>query len=324
MHNLTIKKKLAILISAGLILLTLGCMFNFQKGLILNNHFWRIREDGSYTRGKDSVLCTPGSEGTHFDIVLDGEAFSADMAKKDENLYFEFSNGWAVELAHRNEFLMEIGDIWLTGNYSITPLDFEAMGCRFEKALPETSTPFYDENGQKAGDYHTLAAESGEIIEVWETWDDPAEQAKITAYGTVRREVREIREGEPLVSYEHFDVLFVNESGEYLMNPEVFFNIGDGWSDDSLYRLHLARFLQEISDRNAGQRGSFTCIFMFLLFYCLGGVQFVWPEETAFFGSRWRYRNEPELSDEGLMSVQFSAVVLMIISAFMLFIPAFA
>ena len=322
MRNFMFKRKLAILICTGIVLLTLGCIFNFRKGLMLDDDFWRIRKDGSYTHGKESVLYTPQENGAHFDIVLSGETFSADMTEKDENLYFAFSSGWALELSTKNEFPMEIGDIWLTGNYSITPLDFEAMGCRFEKAMSETSNPFYDERGQKIGDYHTLTSESGEIIEVWETWDEPAEPAAAIAHGSDRRKIVEIREGEPLVSYEQYDILYVNEAGEYLMNPETLYHIKNGSS--TLYRLSLARFLQEISEGNADFRGDFTCIFLFLLFYCLGAVQFIWPQETAFFGSRWRFRDDPELSDEGLLAVKSGAVVIMIISAFILFIPAFA
>lgn len=322
MHNLTVRQKLTILISSGLVFLILGCIFNFQEGLMLNNDFWRIRKDGSYTRKKDSVLCVPQENGIHFDIALSGETFSADMTEKDENLYFEFSNGWALELSQETEFPMEIGDIWFTGNYSITPLDFEAMGCRFEKALPVSSSPFYDEQGREIGQYHTLASESGEIIEAWETWDEPGGQTEAAAHGSSRLKTVELREGEPFVSYEQFGVLYVNESGEYLMNPGALYHVKNGY--EALHRLHLARFLYEVSEHTAGPRGEFTCILLFLLFYCLGAVQWIWPQETAFFGSRWQFRNDPELSDEGLLAVRFGAFVLMIIGAAILFIPAFA
>lgn len=312
------KKKIIVLIAIALVFLMIGSMYNFQKGLTLDDDFWRLRKDGRYTQGKNSVLYIPGDEAGHFDITLNGKSFTAEMTVEDEKACLEFSDGWAIELTESDLFSIEIGGILLSSNYNIIPLDFEAMGCRFEKAGPVISEPFYDENNQRLGQWHTLQTESGEIIESWEEWDDPA----VPGMEIYRRETKLITEGEPLPNYEQFDVLYVNAEGEYLMNPDVLFNIENGYED--IYRVHLARLLQKMAAGSADNRGHITCLGLFLLFYCLGAVQWLWPEEVTFFGSRWKFRGEPELSDEGLLAVRTGAVIIMIVGIIMLFIPAFA
>lgn len=311
------KKKLTILIAIGLVLLIIGSVWNFQKGLTLNGDFWRLRKDGRYTHGKDSVRYNPDSG--QFDVTLNGKSFTAEMTERDETLYMEFSDGWAIELGKHGMFSAEIGGILLSSDYAVTPLDFEAMGCRFERAMPVTSEPFYDEYNRYAGEYHTLATASGEIIEAWETWNDPEDQAKMN---TPRREIRKISEGESLTFCDWYEPLFVNDEGAYLLNPEALFYIEYGYED--IYRLHLARLLQDIADENAAMRGSIPLIILYIFFYGLGAVQWLKPQETALFGSRWQFKNEPELSDEGILAVRLGAVVVMALGVAMLFLPAFA
>ena len=310
------KRKTIILIAIGLVILIIGSVWNFQKGLTLNGDFWRLRKDGSYTHGKDTVRYNPDT--MQYDITLNGKSFTAEMSKGDESMYMEFSDGWAIELGEFGMFSIEFDGFGVSSDYAITPLDFEAMGCRFEKAMPVTSEPFYDENGKCIGECHTLAAASGEIIEIWETWNDPENQA----LNTDRRKVRQITEGVPLTTNDHFDCLFVNDEGAYLMNPEVLFSIENGYEDIS--RLHLARLLQDIADENAAMRGTVPLIFLYIFFYGLGVVQWIKPQETALFGSRWRFKEVPELSDEGILAVRFGAVVVMILGVAMLFLPSFA
>jgi len=315
---MNMKRKLIILIAIGLVILIIGSIWNFQKGLTLNGDFWRLLKDGSYTHGKDVIRYNPDSR--QFDITLSGMSFTAEMSERDEKPYFEFSDGWAIAFREGDPISIEIDGILLFSDYSIIPLDFEAMGCRFEKAGPVISNPFYDEYNREAGQWHTLMSESGEVIEAWETWNDPEMQAKMNI---VRRETQLIVEGEPLYrDFERFDLLYVNESGEYLMNPEVLFNIEYGYED--IYRVHFARLLQDIADENAAKRGTVPSIILYIFFYSLGAVQWLKPQETALFGSRWQYRNEPELSDEGIMAVRFGAVIVMILGVAMLFLPAFA
>lgn len=313
------KKSISILVAIGLVFLIIGSVYNFQKGLTLDNDFWRLRRDGRYTHGKDSISYTPDSEGGHFDVILNGESITVDMTQEDDSLYMEFSNGWAVELTKSDLFSIKIGGILLSSDYTIIPLDFEAMGCRFEKAAPVVSETFYDENDRRLGQWHTLQTESGEFIDSWEVWDDPEGMPEA---GTVRRETMVITEGEPLPDYEQFGILYVNAEGEYLMNPNVLFNIENGY--ENTYRVSIARLLREMATKSADIRGHAACLFMFLLFYCLGAAQWLWPEDVTFFGSRWKFKGDPELSDEGLMFTRFGAACVMIVGIVMLFIPVFA
>jgi len=315
-----LKRKLSIIVAIGLVLLIIGSVWNFQKGLTLNGDFWRLRKDGRYTHGKDSVRYNPDSG--QFDVKLNGKSFTADMTERDETLYMEFSDGWAIELIPWDISPIEIDGIFIHSDYVITPLDFDAMGCQFERAMPEIIEPFYDEQGRQIGQWHSLTTASGEVIEAWETWADREVQAELDIAASQRRTVRTLWEGEPLPVNDWYDGLFVNEDGAYLMNPEILFSIPTGHYE-SLSRVHFARRLTEMAGGSAEMRGHITGIFMFLLFYAVGTVQLLWPEEVALFGSRWKFRGEPELSDEGIAAAKFGAVVILILAAVMLFIPVF-
>jgi len=310
------KKPITILIAIGLVFLLIGSVWNFQKGLTLNGDFWKFRKDGSYTHGKDSVRYNPDNR--QFDIALNGRSFTAEMSEKDETLYIEFSDGWAIELGEYGMFSTEIDGILLSTDCSIIPLDFEAMGCRFEKATLVTE-PIYDEYRQRVGEHHALTTESGEVFEAWETWDAYEFQDGTDAD---RCKARLIAEGEPVTYHDRYGQYFVNEDGEYLVNPDALFDIEYGY--ENLNRLHLARFMHDVADENTAMQGSIPLILLYLFFYCLGAVQWLWPEEVTFFGSRWQFRNDPELSDEGILSVRVGAVIVMIIGVAMLFLPAFA
>lgn len=50
-----------------------------------------------------------------------------------------------------------------------------------------------------------------------------------------------------------------------------------------------------------------------LIFYVLGILFILFPEKSAFYGTRWRYRRSPELSGEGIASMRIAGVIAMLI-----------
>ena len=50
-----------------------------------------------------------------------------------------------------------------------------------------------------------------------------------------------------------------------------------------------------------------------LIFYVLGILFILFPEKSAFYGTRWRYRRSPELSEEGIASMRIAGAFAMLI-----------
>lgn len=89
--------------------------------------------------------------------------------------------------------------------------------------------------------------------------------------------------------------------------------IGRGALADALCRM----------DTNATEpRGSAAVPFVGALLYALGAAAFLWPEQTYFFGSRWRF-NVAELSDDGKLMQKAGGVITMLGSIVLMFYPLF-
>lgn len=69
--------------------------------------------------------------------------------------------------------------------------------------------------------------------------------------------------------------------------------------------------------------GSLSLVLCGILLYLLGAAHFLWPEQTHFLFSRWRYR-AAELSDEGIAAERIGAVLLLLCAAGVMFAPLFA
>ena len=77
----------------------------------------------------------------------------------------------------------------------------------------------------------------------------------------------------------------------------------------------------KLSEGQLEQRGDIALILPYTLLYLLGALSFLYPEHAAFWGSRWKFQNEPELSAAGLFSMQLGSVLIMVLAVVMLFIP---
>lgn len=58
----------------------------------------------------------------------------------------------------------------------------------------------------------------------------------------------------------------------------------------------------------------------FLVIFIIGIIQIIFPEESYFFGRRWMYKNEPELSELQKILIRITSVILIIIAAWLIII----
>ena len=83
----------------------------------------------------------------------------------------------------------------------------------------------------------------------------------------------------------------------------------------------LLQALVKVAEGEVEQRGHLSLAAAYILFYALGTAILLWPQKMAFLGNRWRYRSEPELSDEGLVMEMLGGVVIIGMAVVILFLP---
>lgn len=304
------KKKITILAAVFVLFAVLGSWYNLTPGRYLAGDFWKLK-DGAYTHFGNEIRQI--AEDTYALRLADNE-LTVRLSHDGENHIAEFSDGWAVEMKGINlDFLVEVGNVLITGETEYILMDTEAENLRFGKVTEEICEPFYDENGNAVGENRYLQTETGETVgwqEIWyeqKRWSTP-EQKTVQLYDGIR------------LTQEDFNHnLLVNEDGEYLLNAHDASMIqvsSSVWKD----RASVATMLVRLSDGYSDRRGHIGVVFMYAFIYWLGAVQLLWPQQLAFFGHRWQYRNEPELSDEGLFMYQLGAVIVMIMGIATMFI----
>lgn len=81
---------------------------------------------------------------------------------------------------------------------------------------------------------------------------------------------------------------------------------------EAMYRLYRGDF---------ESRGAWQMVFFSVISYALAFATWMWPDKVAFFGRRWQFDGEPELSDAGLAMQQLGGVLLAVMAVVVLFIP---
>ncbi len=105
--------------------------------------------------------------------------------------------------------------------------------------------------------------------------------------------------GETVTGYDQGFSHLMNEDGSFIeMNPLII--IVDGELTEPLSKTALADRFFALWKEGGEQWGPLWFPPLMAIVYLLGMVQILWPEETYFFLSRWRYTH-PELSEDGLM-----------------------
>ena len=295
------------------VFLTLGIVLNSQQGLYYGDQFWQRKNDGSYVFGKDSIRMTGDG---NFSMHLAGRQITAVKSIIPGGTRLDFSDGWAVEHSSEDDFLFDFGGYAWSSDAVLILTDMERQDFGFAPAAREERYPFYDETGEKEiGETIHILSEDGETLDYREVWFDSPE------HNTPEREIVILEEGVRLpasVAYSGYDCILQNAEGEYLLEPFKIGRINAGGADTD--RCGFTWFLLRIAQGAHETRGSAEPVAVFLLLYLLGAAQMIWPEQLAFFGSRWQFKNEPELSDAGLTAMRIGAAVVMFIGILALFV----
>lgn len=309
------RKKLLVIGCIYIAFLVAGVLFNVRQGMYLFSEFWPLQNDGSYTHLNDSIRRENHDEWIAFDMLLAGQPMTAELIRDEDGWRVTTSEGWEAVVAGEQRMFVEVnGYVWFE-DYEIVLTDMDAMGLRFERAMEEERTPFFDEEGREIGESILLLSETGETISFREEWYDRPE------WNVGEQERILLTDGMTLDMEGHDQRLYMNEQGEFLVNPDKLFYVAmDG---KSISKNGLAHALVNMADAEPETRGDWQLALVYTAIYALGAALFLWPEKLAFFGERWRYQTEPELSDAGILMEKLGGVLLMGLGVIMMFYPLF-
>ena len=307
------KRKSIILGSVFMFFLVLGIWLNGQKGMNLLSDFWVLEKDGSLTHQDNRIFCVDNGSGKKFEITLGETVLTAMVEEQGDGWYMETNRGWGLKIPSENYLSVMVGGtIWM-GDAQLVIQDMDAMDLIFEAAKAEEKNYMYGEDGKPVGESYHLISESGQTISYREVWyDNPG-------FDTPQQPLEMIKDGMTLDSENYQNKLFVNEKGEYLMNPNRLFMISDG--QGYISKAGLLQALVKVAEGKVEQRGHLSLAAAYILFYALGTAILLWPEKMAFLGNRWRFRYEPELSDEGLVMEMLGGVIIIGMAVVILFLP---
>lgn len=290
-----------------------GFFFHAQRGLYWDDQFWTLKKDGAYISSGGDRICFSPDEG--FLLTLAKKDLTAQLQRPDDqNVRISFSDGLSMEREFNPAFgisSIRVGDVFFT--YGVTYIidDVDALDLRFAAIDRTEMQPFYDESGVTIGEAIYTYAVTDELIDFREIFYHMPE------HSDPERTVIVLRDGLRFNAIDTAHTLFTNEAGEYLLNPEMLAMLpisGAIVSRGSLFNLMLS-----IAEGEIERRGHPAWLVLYTFVYAMGALGFLFPEKMAFFGLRWKFKSEPELSDEGLLMTQISNLSLMALSVFILF-----
>ena len=312
------KKTIYTLLCVFVLLLIAAIPLHLQKGFSWNNDFWRQTADHAYQKNKNNFFAfSPTDDGAVFDVTIFGKPYSLTMQKTGDDIYrFDSTDGWAMEVDKGLFFSYEVnGVVFSAGTDTLIVTDASHPVYQFAPCHTEVSF-FYDEKGGVLGEHVDVITNTGYYIASYETWYDRPEMS------TTLPEPIPFETGLRIFADSIRQTLYVNEQGEYLINGEnlLMFEVDD-YTRQS--KSNYLRMLLHATENKAARRGHAFCFLLAVPCYLWGLAMLIWPEKLAFLGSRWQYRNEPELSDAGYFSMQLSAGILMLLSIVLLYLPYF-
>ena len=127
--------------------------------------------------------------------------------------------------------------------------------------------------------------------------------------------------GETVVGYDKGFSRLMNEDGTFLETDTLIITVG-GELAEPLGKPALANRFFDIWKYGGEQWGPLWFPLMMGVVYALGVVQILWPEETYFFLSRWRYTHA-ELSEDGLIVQKLGGWVALIGAVALMYGPLF-
>ena len=91
------RKKVWIGVLVFVLLAIPALRLHLERGVYLGDRFFTRGQGGAFTHGADGANMEKSDSGASFDICLDGQALSAELAQEDENIRLTFSDGRMVE-----------------------------------------------------------------------------------------------------------------------------------------------------------------------------------------------------------------------------------
>lgn len=310
------RKKLIVLSVIYAVFFIAGWMFNMQQGLYFHERFWRVHADGRYVSpGGDSIRFAP-EQG--FELLLGGKTLTAQLQTSEDGLSrIDFSDGFSMERTQDpiwGSFSVQVGNTVFMHGMTYIIHDLDALPLRFAAVDRIERYPFYNENNVPIGESVSYLTASGELIDFREILFHSPE------HSTPEKQTVTLHDGVRLEEINESTTLYVNEAGEYLLNPEMLAMIS--LSDGIYSRGSLMGLLESIAQDKSVRRGHPLVLALYTFTYVMGALGFLFPEKMAFFGSRWKFRTEPELSDDGLMMAQIGNLFLMVLAVIILFLLA--
>lgn len=319
---MTNKSKGLLLVLLYGILILLAIPLHTQKGIEWNDQFYRLKDENTFYANKSNRFSyTEAEDAIQFDLLVNGYACTAALTQPEENVYhFAFDDGFTVVLSGSSYGGITVGSEYFPlsdGKNLIIVDDISKTPLQFSPYVIETN-PIYDgETGKKViGEWVIYKTEDDHHLYGYENWNDGKR------FGTPPTIVT-LSDGTVLdqSQFNSGSTLYVNEKGDMLINDELLRSFPYTYSEDRVNRQNTCWLMINTAIHDRVQtRGEISAFFLSLIYF-LGVAQLLWPEQMAFFGSRWQYRYEPELSDAGLTMSRISAVIVMIFGAVILFLP---
>lgn len=319
---MTTKRKGLLLVLIYVVLVMLAIPLHTQKGIAWDEQFYRLTDENSFIANKNNRFSFTEAEGEYqFDLLANGYACAARLSQPEEGTYhIAFDDGFTVILSGSSWGGVSVGGDFYPFSDGASLIVIDDLGktpLTFAPYVIETQ-PIYDgETGKKKiGEWVSYKMETGEHVYGYETWYDGnrfgTEPTIVTlSNGTVLDQTQ----------FNSGSTLFVNEKDEMLINDKLLRAFPYTYSEDRVNRQNICWLMINAAIKDRVESRGEAVVFFLSLFYFLGVAMFLWPEEMAFFGSRWQYRYEPELSDAGLFMSRISAVIIMIFGAAVLFLP---
>jgi len=207
------------------------------------------------------------------------------------------------------------GDHFFLRGVVYTLNDMKAAHYRFIPAAQTRRDPFYGLDGSVVGETVTTLTEDGVVLDWKDVWFELPELSTPEKQTVVLQNGLRIAEGE-LDRY-----LFVNAAGEYLIEPNDPTVIQTDWGWRS--RSDLLPLMLSVASGKTQRWGSPWSAVLYTLLYALGAASLLWPNQMAFFGRRWQFRTEPELSEDGVHAMNIGSFIILGMAILMLFMPIF-
>ena len=308
------KKTIVILLCALILLPVFALPIHLQTGFSWNYDFWKLTSENTYVANRKNTFRFLQSDSeTHFDVTLNGKSIHLQMTETGENQYRFDGDGWAMEITDTPFASVRInGTFYSMGDETLIVTNAQSPVYHFAPCHFETSY-FENEEGKRLGEHIDLVTDTSYYISSYEIWYEQPEMSSFLP--------------EPILFNEGLRItndraLYVNEQGEYLTNAQYLFMLETS-PDSYCSKADLLRFLLKATKASPPLRGDLICFVFYFVFCLIGLCMLIWPEQLAFFGSRWIYRHEPELSDMGLLSMYISAGVIILVGIVLLYLPLF-